>query len=272
MVETGVNDMKRAIGFLSILEAAGADVRRHMNISNFGERQLCCERLQRRKAKRMKSRSDRKWAFLRDALIAASVLAVVGCNSAPSKTEKNISQQKNAATATNNAPDIDLNCVINHIQSPPESFHYSFKDESSNSWQEEADVTPQTIDGSFTNNFVPGPQAFHGSPREVSSNLMAIGRLASAFALVRNSPAVLREGTEKVNGYDTVKYSIDTARGTATEQGLYSATLGKGGFEKGTVWTITEGCPVKLVLDEELHSKDGSVTGKAHYEEAMVRK
>lgn len=28
----------------------------------------------------------------------------------------------------------------------------------------------------------------------------------------------------------------------------------------------------RLVLDEALHAKDGSLTGKAHYEEAMIRK
>jgi len=29
---------------------------------------------------------------------------------------------------------------------------------------------------------------------------------------------------------------------------------------------------VKLAIDEELHSKDGKVLGKAHYEEAMIKK
>jgi hypothetical protein len=203
-------------------------------------------------------------------------ISLSGCNSAPSRTLDPTSEspQESVRTAKNSAgPDIDLNCVINHIQNPPESFHYAFKAESDNPWEEEADVTPQRIDGTFSNNSLPTPQQFHGTPREASSNLMAIGRMASLFATVRSTSAVVNEGPEQgVNSYSTVKYSIDTARGTATEQGLYKSILGPGGAEKGTVWVTSEGCPVRIVLDEELHAKDGSLLGKAHYEEAMIKK
>jgi hypothetical protein len=96
--------------------------------------------------------------------------------------------------------------------------------------------------------------------------------MASLFATVRNSSTVVNEGAEGVNGYQTVKYSIDTARGTATEQGLYKSILGPGGAEKGTVWVTSEGCPIRIILDEELHSKDGSLLDKTHYEEAMIKK
>jgi hypothetical protein len=199
-----------------------------------------------------------------------------GCNSAKSKTANKNSESslKSAATAKISAePDIDLNCVINHIQNPPESFHYAFKTESDNAWVEEADVTPQQIDGTFSNNSVSTPQQFHGTPRETSSNLMAIGRMASLFATVHNTSAVVNEGEERgVNSYDTVKYSIYTARATASERGLYNSILGPGGSEKGTVWVTSQGCPVRIVLDEELHAKDGSLAGKSHYEEAMVKK
>ena len=135
---------------------------------------------------------------------------------------------------------------------------------------EDADVTPQKIDGSFSNNSLPMPQKFHGTPQEVASNLMAIGRMSSIFATVRNTAAVVKEGKEDgLNGYSTFRYSIDTARGTPAEQQLYKSVLGPGGFEKGTVWTTSDGCPVRIVLEEELHANDGSVSGKAHYEETM---
>ncbi|MBZ5678741.1 MAG: hypothetical protein LAO24_01400 [Acidobacteriia bacterium] len=209
-------------------------------------------------------------------VVVLAFISMLGCNSAPSKTvdPASGSPQKSVGTAKDSAdPDIDLNCVVDHIQNPPESFHYAFKAESDNPWEEEADVTPQRIDGSFSNISLPTPQQFHGTPREVSSNLMAIGRMASLFATVRNTSAVVKEGAEKgVNSYNTVKYSIDTARGTATEQALYRSILGPGGSEKGSVWVTSQGCPVRIVLDEELHSKDGSLVGKAHYEEAMIKK
>ncbi len=213
----------------------------------------------------------------RDYVVAVLALTtMLACNSTPSKTvdQASGSQQKSVATAKNSAdPDIDLNCVVEHIQNPPDSFHYAFKAQSDNPWEEEADVTPQRIDGTFSNSSLPTPQQFHGTPREVSSNLMAIGRMASLFATVRNTSAVINEAPEKgVNGYNTVKYSIDTARGSATEQALYKSILGAGGFEKGSVWVTSQGCPVRIILDEELHSKDGSLAGKTHYEEAMIKK
>lgn len=209
-------------------------------------------------------------------IVVMALVSIFGCNSTPSKRANPISAstQESVEKETNSAgPGIDLNCVINHIQNPPESFHYAFKAESDNPWAEEADVTPQGIDGSFSNNSLPTPQQFHGTPRDASSNLMAIGRMASLFATVRNTSAVVNEGPKQgVNGYNTVKYSIDTARGPAAEQALYKSVLGPGGAEKGTVWVTSEGCPVRIVLDEELHAKDGSLLEKAHYEETMVKK
>ncbi len=213
---------------------------------------------------------------MRHCVLVLALISIWGCNSAPSKTVDpgSASAQKIIGAAKNSVgPDIDLNCVVDHIQNPPESFHYSFKAESDNPWEEQADVTPQQINGSFSNSSLPTPQQFHGTPREVSSNLMAIGRMASLFATVRNTSAVVNEGPEKgVNSYNAVKYSIDTARGTATEQALYKSILGPNGFEKGSVWVTAQGCPVRIVLDEELHSKDGSLAGKTHYEEAMIKK
>lgn len=216
------------------------------------------------------------YAFI-SAVLTVTLLSALACNSASSKSSAETTlrdtQQKALPPTNGTGPGIDLNCVMNHLQNPPESFHYSFQDDSSNRWQEEATVTPQMITGSFMNNSLPKPQEFHGTPHEVWSNLMAIGRMASLLALVRNTSAVVNMGADKgVNGYDTIKYSIDTGRANQTEQALYTDVLGKDGFAKGTVWVIAQGCPVQLALDEELHSKDGSLVGKAHYEEAMVKR
>jgi len=215
--------------------------------------------------------------LVRDCVVALlTFIWLSGCNSSPSKQVDRTpeSPHKDVGAAKNSrGPDIDLNCVINHIQRPPESFHYAFKTESDNPWEEEADVTPQRIDGKFSNNSMSTPQEFHGTPRETSSNLMAIGRMASLFATVRSTSAVVNEGEERgVNGYNSVRYSVDTARGTVTEQGLYKSILGPGGSVKGMVWVTSQGCLVRIVLDEELHAKDGSPLGKAHYEEAMIKR
>ena len=203
--------------------------------------------------------------LVRDCVVVLFTFVLLsGCNSAPSRTVDSTSEPRKSVDAAkiSAGPGIDLNCVINHIQNPPESFHYAFKAESDNPWAEDADVTPQRIDGSFSNDSVPTPQQFHGTPREASSNLMAIGRLASLFATVRNTSAVRHR--------DDVH--VGSGGETASEQVLYKSILGPGGSEKGNVWVTSQGCPVRIVLDEELHAKDGSLLGKAHFDEAMVKK
>ena len=100
-------------------------------------------------------------------VVVLAFITMLGCNSAPSKTVEPASgsPQKSVGTAKNSAdPDIDLNCVVDHIQNPPESFHYAFKAESDNPWEEEADVTPQRIDGSFSNSSLPRPSSSMARP------------------------------------------------------------------------------------------------------------
>jgi hypothetical protein len=76
-----------------------------------------------------------------------------------------------------------------------------------------------------------------------------------------------------LNGYQTIHYSIDTARwDETTRQALGGFTVGPGGSDKGDVWVMSDGCPVKLVLDEEMHKKDGSLLERLHYEEAIAKK
>lgn len=104
---------------------------------------------------------------MRHCVLVLALISIWGCNSAPSKTVDpgSASAQKIIGAAKNSVgPDIDLNCVVDHIQNPPESFHYSFKAVSDNPWEEQADVTPQQINGSFSNSSLPTPQQFHGTP------------------------------------------------------------------------------------------------------------
>ncbi len=214
------------------------------------------------------------WALAVSGLLC---LSLCGCKSHRSarKDAESAGNKDNKVAAVSTVRGIDLNCVMDHIQNPPGNFHYSYRKDSSNPVAEEADITPQTIDGSFTNGS--GSHPIHGVKSDSQSwqgawtGLMGIAGMSSAVALVKSGSVIQSEGAEKVNGYDTTKYSIDTSRADTTEQGLYRSTLGSGGFEKGTWWVTADGCPVKLSLDSELHSNNGSVE-KLHYEEAMVQK
>lgn len=216
-----------------------------------------------------------KWQWFVCAAATFSIFSSVSCKSrlSPDKGET-----KSAAPAAKAATDprIDLNCIVDHIQNPTEAFHYTYKkDTADDNLVQEADVTPDTIDGSSKNKYashtLKGVKSDRQSWQTAWTGLMGISGMSSTIALIRNGSATVREGAEKMNGYDAIRYSIDTSRGNAAEAGLYRATLGDGGFEKGTAWVNAQGCPVKLSLDSEMRLNNGSVD-KVHYEIEMIKK
>jgi len=203
------------------------------------------------------------------------LLAMAGCHSAPSPRMQE--EQKGGTAARNPAPLLNLNCVFDWIGKPTESFHYSYARHSeSDSATQEADVSPQTLDGTF--NITRGGQAYppipvHAVSSDSSGWQSAVGQLQMGFGMPASlmmanqmSPALVREGAEKVNGYDTVRYSVDTARLGAIDRGLLGTTS-----EKGTVWVTGPGCPVKIVMDTEAQGNNGTAE-RTHYEEAIVKK
>ena len=216
-----------------------------------------------------------KWRIY--AVTTSALFALCACNSVPVKdrTEEKPAGKNPPAAQAKAAPGIDLNCIIDQIHNPTDSFHYSYKKDGPNSVDEEADITPQSIEGSFKNDSISQP--VHGVRSEkdswqtASMGLMGVSGMSSTIALVNHNSAMVPEGTEKMNGYDATRYSIDTARGNAAETALYTNTLGAGGFEKGTAWVTSQGCPVKLSLDSEMHLRNGSVD-KAHFEIEMTKK
>lgn len=219
------------------------------------------------------------------AMVLAGLLVVSACNSNLSSRSEKMAKEgaersKGRSVAPTRAepnPGINLNCVYDHLQNPPESFHYVYKKDASDNdhVDQEADFTPQMIDG-FRKQPDGSPQPLHGVRSDLDSwrgaiaGLTGISGMSSAVALVNHSSAMTREADGgQVNGYDTIHYSIDTARFDATERKML---LKPGEFEKGDAWVTSEGCPVKLALDSELHRNDGSFIEKIHYEESMVKK
>ena len=174
-------------------------------------------------------------------------------------------------------PGIDLNRVYDKLQNPPESFHYVYMKNASDGTKidQEADVTPQTING-FRKQPDGSQQPLHGvrsnpqSWQAALAGLTGISGMSSTVALVNHNSAMRREKDGgKVNGYNTIHYSIDTARFSAIERKML---LSPGDSEKGDVWVTSDGCPVKLKLDAELHGNSGNLIEKVHYEETMIRK
>jgi hypothetical protein len=251
---------------------------------NLGKSVVGNPRAQNLRRTEMTFLADCKAACLKNGVIVAVVLTLLtacGCGSGTKSNdaEQSSSDQKAAAIPGGTAgPQIDTNCVSAHIDNPPEAFHYSFrKQDGSNVHDEEADITPQTMDGTLTNNGA-RPFSFHGVHSDETSwgnaelNLSGAGGMLTASAsLLKDSSAMVREGSGSVNGYDVTTYSIDTSRGTAKEKGGFALLLGAGGFAKGTASVTAQGCPANLILDEEVHDLNGPVH-KLHFEMAMIRK
>ena len=222
--------------------------------------------------------------------IVVATLAASACTSNVSSTgsrEKHPAQahpgsEPNATAAhANDDPGIDLNCVYQNLQNPPESFHYVYKKTASDGFSvdQEADITPHTIDGfrlepAGTHHPLHAMRSDSSTWQAAVAGLTGISGMSGTVSTFNHSSAMRREPDGgQVNGYETIHYSIDTARwDETTRQILGSMTLGPGGFDKGDAWVTNEGCPVKLALDDEMHRKDGSLIGKVHYEESMVRK
>jgi hypothetical protein len=215
-----------------------------------------------------------------NAALTAALLIAVACNSG-AKPKQKLGEQglgqagRNVAAASNPNPGIDLNCVYEQLQNPSESFHYIYKKDADDHVHQEADVTPQTIDG-FRTQFDGYQQSLHAvrsdqqSWQSALAGLTGIAGMSSTVALINHNSAMQREADGgSVNGYTTLHYSIDTARFSATERQML---LKPGEYEKGDAWVTSAGCPVKLMLDSELHRNDGTLIEKLHYEESMVKK
>jgi len=227
-------------------------------------------------------------ASLLAAVITTSLILIVGtsCTSKPrSKSIKADTAEagtvraggKNPTSQVDANPGIDLNCVYDRLQNPTESFNYSFKKDTSDDQHlsQEADITPQSIDGrsrSIGSDHAVSFQATRSNAEDwqaALTHLTAIAGMSSTIALVNHNSAMKLESDGlNTNGYDTIHYSIDTARFDATESRML---LSPGDSEKGDAWVTSKGCPVKLVLDSELHRRDGSLIDKIHYEESMVK-
>jgi hypothetical protein len=210
-------------------------------------------------------------------LLSAIFLILITLPGCTSKTESKTTEQRAAATSESAGSHVDLMCIAERINNPPEPFHYSYKyNDASTSVSKEADITPQTME--ITIKDQSGSHSFHGARSdEVSWNsavldLSGLGLTAmmSRFDALNGTSAIVRQASESMNGYDTSRYAIDSTSAGASDQRTFAALFGTGAFEKGTVWVPADGCAVKLVLDERMSF--GGKLKDAHYELDRIHK
>ena len=209
-------------------------------------------------------------------LLSAVFFVLIAFSACTSKSESRTREQR-AATSESAGSHVDLMCIAERINNPPEPFHYSYKyNDASTSVSKEADITPQTME--ITIKDQSGSHSFHGvRSDEVSWNSavldlsgLGLSAMMSRFDALNGTSAIVRQASESMNGYDSTRYAIDTNSASAADQRTFAALFGTGAFEKGTVWVPADGCAVKLVLDERMSF--GGKLKDAHYELARIHK
>jgi hypothetical protein len=216
---------------------------------------------------RTRTRWSKAWLF---PIVGFALIAASACNSSPASTSGG------GSSASGNAH-IDMNCLGNRIENPPEAFHYSYKADGRFSVDKEAEITPQSMNITIQDNS--GSHTYRGTRSDSVSwdkavlDLSGSGLTAMIARLdfIKDKSAVVRASAEPMNGYDTTKYSIDTANANSSDKNTYATLFGGGSYEKGAIWVTDQGCPAKLLLDEGSKGANGSVD-KVHYELAMIKK
>ena len=206
---------------------------------------------------------------------ALLLIALLGCNS--SSSSKASASTDSDTSSGDSGTQLDVMCIGDRINNPPEPFHYSYKySDASMSVVQDADITPQAMDITVTDGF--GTHKYHGvrSDEEnwgsavLSLSSLNNAAMAARLSSLNGTSSLSSKGPENINGYSTTKYAIDTTSANAKDKNTYHALFGNS-YAQGTLWAPADGCAVKLVLDEGLQQQDGSIK-KVHYEMARIKK
>jgi hypothetical protein len=205
--------------------------------------------------------------------VTLALSTAIACHSSPSLKS---ADRAFAAASDDAGAHLDVGCLEERINNPPEPFHYAYQyTDNSGTLNEDADITPQAMDIVIKDDA--GSHSYHGVRSDDASWNGAVLDLSSlnftAMSARLNSlnlSAVKQQGQQTVNGYPATKYAIDTTQASASDQQQFEALFGKGSFEKGTVWIAADECAAKLLLDEGLWQQDGSIR-KTHYEISRTR-
>jgi hypothetical protein len=207
--------------------------------------------------------------------IAAILYFGSGCSSSTKSAD---AKEQSAASRRETGQNMDINCLADHLENPPESYHYSFKSsDGQNAVDKEADIALQTMDITIQDNS--GSHKFHGDRSKEGSWDSALMDLSGSgltvmtarVAFIENTSALKRIGDEPMNGYSTKQYSIDTTSGNASDAQTFRTMFGAASYDKGNVWIGARSCPVKLILDEVTQQNNGNVD-KHHFEIAVSKK
>jgi hypothetical protein len=219
-----------------------------------------------------RSHSVTRWSLL---FMGLALVAMWACTSGSGS--KDAGGRAIAAGSRNPDSHIDVMCIGDRINDPSEAFHYSYKYTDANGWvEDEAEITRQAMD--ITIKDKSGSHLFHGVRSDEASwnsavidlSHLNITAMSARLNALNDSSAIVQQGRESINGYDTAKYSIDTGSANSSDRQEFETLFGKGASEKGTAWMAPDGCVAKFTLDETI--MQGDALNKPHYEMARIKR
>jgi hypothetical protein len=161
-------------------------------------------------------------------------------------------------------------CQETMAKDPVEPFHFSSvrtQPGTSDSLLVKADVSPDKID--LTDRTSTGTTTNHYRRSDKSGWTMAATTMAMSSPWMDRNMAkfdMKKVAQEKIDGFDTIKYAVDTTNDSSDKQ-TYLQAMGLKDYNIiGSLWlTKDTGCILKYVIDDTDYSKSGAVT-RMHYE------
>jgi len=170
-------------------------------------------------------------------------------------------------------------CLQKMIKEPPNPFHLSFTEKSSDgqSSSVEGDVTSALVnyklrESSNGNTTAKEKHWARNQLTELEIDFAIMGPVPWHGELAPVQSTAKPAGSERVNGYNTTKYSFDSALEPLPEKSTFLALLRAKDYRiKGAAWTTNDtGCLVKWAVDLHQDGKDGNA--KETYYEGNVTK
>ena len=226
----------------------------------------------------------REFRFVRQVMwiaMGAALAMASGCNLGSQSKAEEGSGTAVPATQTNRFNPTGASvCLQQMIQNPPGPFHVSFAEKSSgqDASTVDADVTPATID--YTKHDTSAGQTSTDTKHLVRAQ---VTEMEVDFDLMKPVPwhgelvaaqdAAKSAGTESVNGYNTIRYSIDTANEPAARKAAFLSLMAVKDYKiLGFAWVTSDtGCLVKYAIDFEQDEENGSVK-KTHFEGNVTKR
>jgi hypothetical protein len=103
--------------------------------------------------------------------------------------------------------------------------------------------------------------------------IVSVAQGGTPWKLFVSKPTVNRVGTETVNGYDTIKYVVDTTHQSQTDKAALMTFSQLQDYNiTGTAWVLKDAnCVLQYNIDYQETGKDGKVS-KTHYEGTITKK